>query len=104
LSRKLKLNVVKRLTLRKNKMKVTIDGQAIEVEPGTTILQAARMIGGESVPPAMCYYSKLEGSGGKCRCCLVEVAKGSDADSRPMPKLMACVTGCICGGQQQIFG
>jgi NADH dehydrogenase/NADH:ubiquinone oxidoreductase subunit G len=26
----------------KNKMKVTIDGQAIEVEPGTTILQAAR--------------------------------------------------------------
>jgi NADH-quinone oxidoreductase subunit G len=27
-------------------MKVTIDGQAIEVEPGTTILQAA--IGGES--------------------------------------------------------
>jgi NADH-quinone oxidoreductase subunit G len=38
-------------------MKVTIDGQAIEVEPGTTILQAARM-SGESVPPAMCYYSK----------------------------------------------
>jgi NADH dehydrogenase/NADH:ubiquinone oxidoreductase subunit G len=31
-------------------MKVTIDGQAIEVEPGTTILQAARMIGGESAP------------------------------------------------------
>jgi NADH dehydrogenase/NADH:ubiquinone oxidoreductase subunit G len=24
-------------------MKVTIDGQAIEVEPGTTILQAARI-------------------------------------------------------------
>jgi NADH-quinone oxidoreductase subunit G len=47
------------------------------------------MIGGESVPPAMCYYSKLEGSVGKCRCCLVEVAKGSEAD--PMPKLMASV-------------
>ena len=79
-------------------MKVTIDGQAIEVEPGTTILQAARMIGGESVPPAMCYYSKLKGSGGKCRCCLVEVAKGSEADPRPMPKLMAsCVTGCMDG-------
>ena len=40
-------------------MKVTIDGQEIEVAPGTTILQAARMIGGEVVPPAMCYYSKL---------------------------------------------
>lgn len=79
-------------------MKVTIDGQAIEVEPGTTILQAARMIGGESVPPAMCYYSKLKGSGGKCRCCLVEVAKGSEADPRPMPKLVAsCVTGCQDG-------
>ena len=79
-------------------MKVTIDGQSIEVEPGTTILQAARMIGGESVPPAMCYYSKLKGSGGKCRCCLVEVSKGSDADTRPMPKLMAsCVTGVMDG-------
>ncbi|MBW3520289.1 2Fe-2S iron-sulfur cluster-binding protein [Flavobacterium sp. NKUCC04_CG] len=79
-------------------MKVTIDGHEIEVEPGTTILQAARMIGGESVPPAMCYYSKLKGSGGKCRCCLVEVAKGSEADPRPMPKLMAsCVTGVMDG-------
>ncbi|KAF2520176.1 2Fe-2S iron-sulfur cluster binding domain-containing protein [Flavobacterium salilacus subsp. salilacus] len=79
-------------------MKVTIDGQSIEVEPGTTILQAARMIGGESVPPAMCYYSKLKGSGGKCRCCLVEVSKGSEADPRPMPKLMAsCVTGVMDG-------
>ncbi len=79
-------------------MKVTIDGQEIEVAPGTTILQAARMIGGESVPPAMCYYSKLKGSGGKCRCCLVEVSKGSEADPRPMPKLMAsCVTGVMDG-------
>jgi NADH-quinone oxidoreductase subunit G len=79
-------------------MKVTIDGQEIEVAPGTTILQAARMIGGESVPPAMCYYSKLKGTGGKCRCCLVDVTKGSEADPRPMPKLMAsCVTGCQDG-------
>ena len=79
-------------------MKVTIDGQEIEVAAGTTILQAARMIGGESVPPAMCYYSKLKGTGGKCRCCLVDVTKGSEADPRPMPKLMAsCVTGCQDG-------
>lgn len=69
-------------------MKVTIDGQEIEVEAGTTILQAARMIGGESVPPAMCYYSKLKGTGGKCRCCLVDVTKGSEADPRPMPNLL----------------
>ncbi|WP_060875506.1 2Fe-2S iron-sulfur cluster-binding protein [Myroides odoratus] len=79
-------------------MKVTIDGHEIEVEPGTSILQAARMIGGESVPPAMCYYSKLEGTGGKCRACLVEVSKGSEADPRPMPKLMAsCKTGVMDG-------
>ena len=79
-------------------MKVTIDNQEIEVAPGTTILQAARMIGGESVPPAMCYYSKLQGTGGKCRCCLVDVTKGSEADPRPMPKLVAsCVTGCQDG-------
>ncbi|HNP33105.1 MAG TPA: 2Fe-2S iron-sulfur cluster-binding protein [Flavobacterium sp.] len=79
-------------------MKVTIDGHEIEVEPGTTILQAARKIGGEVVPPAMCYYSKLKGTGGKCRCCLVDVTKGSEADPRPMPKLVAsCVTGCQDG-------
>lgn len=79
-------------------MKVTIDGHEVEVEPGTSILQAARMIGGESVPPAMCYYSKLEGTGGKCRACLVEVSKGSEADPRPMPKLMAsCKTGVMEG-------
>lgn len=79
-------------------MKVTIDGHTIEVEPGTTILQAARMIGGASVPPTMCYYSKLKDCGGKCRCCLVEVTKGSERDPRPMPKLQpSCVTGAQDG-------
>jgi NADH-quinone oxidoreductase subunit G len=70
-------------------LKVTIDNKVIEVEDGTTILQAARLIGGDIVPPAMCYYSKLEGSGGKCRTCLVKVAQGSAKDPRPMPKLVA---------------
>jgi NADH-quinone oxidoreductase subunit G len=69
--------------------KVTIDNITIEVEAGTTILQAARKIGGDVVPPAMCYYTRLEGSGGKCRTCLVKVAAGSAADPRPMPKLVA---------------
>ncbi len=79
-------------------LKVTIDNITLEVEPGTTILQAARKIGGEVVPPAMCYYSKLKGSGGKCRTCLVEVSKGSNADPRPMPKLVAsCRTGIMDG-------
>ncbi len=71
------------------KVKVTIDNQTIEVEEGTTILQAARMIGGKVVPPAMCYHSKLKGSGGKCRTCMVKVIQGSAKDPRPMPKLVA---------------
>jgi NADH-quinone oxidoreductase subunit G len=70
-------------------LKVTIDNIEVEVEEGTTIMNAARQIGGSVVPPAMCYYSKLEGSGGKCRTCLVKVAQGSSRDPRPMPKLVA---------------
>ncbi|MEO6997305.1 MAG: 2Fe-2S iron-sulfur cluster-binding protein [Terracoccus sp.] len=78
--------------------KVTIDGVTIDVPQGTTILNAARLIGPEVAPPAMCYYSKLEGSGGKCRTCLVEVASGSTADPRSMPKLVAsCRTNVMDG-------
>lgn len=77
---------------------VTIDNITLEVKPGTSILTAARQIGGDVTPPAMCYYSKLEGSGGKCRTCLVEVAAGSTADPRPMPKLVAsCRTNVMDG-------
>ncbi|RYF72622.1 MAG: 2Fe-2S iron-sulfur cluster binding domain-containing protein, partial [Cytophagaceae bacterium] len=64
-------------------VKVTVDGIEVEVEPGTTILQAARKIGPEVAPPAMCYYEPLKGSGGKCRACLVRVAAGSAKDPRP---------------------
>ncbi|WP_430405011.1 2Fe-2S iron-sulfur cluster-binding protein [Fluviicola sp.] len=79
-------------------VKVIIDDIEVEVEPGTTILNAARKIGGDVVPPAMCYYSKLEGSGGKCRTCLVEVAAGSTADPRPMPKLVASCSTPVMDG------
>jgi NADH-quinone oxidoreductase subunit G len=76
-----------------NLIKVTIDGVQIEVPQGTSILQAARQIGPEVAPPAMCYYKPLEKSGGKCRACLVKVAQGSERDPRPMPKLVAsCIT------------
>src|SRR5215211_5103020 len=82
----------------KQLFKVTVDNITIDVPAGTTILNAARQIGGEVTPPAMCYYSKLEGSGGKCRTCLVEVSKGSEKDPRPMPKLVAsCRTGVMDG-------
>lgn len=85
-----------------DKIKVTIDGIPVEVEAGTSILNAARQIGGDIVPPAMCYYSKLEGSGGKCRTCLVKVSKGSEKDPRPMPKLVAsCRTNVMDGMEVQ---
>jgi len=78
--------------------KVTIDNITIDVPPGTTVLNAARQIGGDVAPPAMCYYSKLQGSGGKCRTCLVEVAAGSTADPRPMPKLVASCRTTVMDG------
>lgn len=79
-------------------IKVTIDDIEIEVEPGTTILNAARKVGGEIVPPAMCYYSKLEGTGGKCRTCLVEVAAGSAQNPNPMPKLVPSCSTLVADG------
>lgn len=82
------------------KFKITVDGQTVEVPAGTTILEAARLIGGPSVPPAMCYYKPLEASGGRCRTCLVEVSKGSEADPRPMPKLVASCRTLVMDGME----
>jgi NADH-quinone oxidoreductase subunit G len=79
---------------------VTIDGVTVEVDAGTTILNAARKIGGDLVPPAMCYYSKLEGSGGKCRVCLVEISKGSAHNPNPMPKLQASCCTPVADGME----
>src|SRR5689334_15128291 len=78
--------------------KVTIDNITIEVPAGTSILQAAREIGGDVAPPAMLYYSMLKASG--CICCSLpaELAAGSTADPRPMPKLVAsCRTNVMDG-------
>jgi NADH-quinone oxidoreductase subunit G len=80
--------------------KVKIDGFEVEVADGTTILQAARQIGGDIVPPAMCYYTTLQGSGGKCRTCLVKVTKGSEKDPRPMPKLVASCQTAVMDGME----
>ncbi|HMG15702.1 MAG TPA: 2Fe-2S iron-sulfur cluster-binding protein [Saprospiraceae bacterium] len=78
--------------------KVTIDNISIEVPDGTTILQAARMIGGDVVPPAMCYYTNLKTSGGYCRTCIVKVEQGSAKDPRPMPKpVISCRTTVMDG-------
>lgn len=85
-------------------MKVTIDGVEIDVPKGTTILQAARMIGPSVAPPAMCYYSKLKTSGGYCRTCIVKVTQGSAANPNPMPKPVAsCRTEVMDGMVVQNF-
>jgi NADH-quinone oxidoreductase subunit G len=79
-------------------VKITIDGIEMEVPEGTTILNAARQIGGDVVPPAMCYYTSLKDSGGKCRVWLVRVSQTSTKDPRPMPKLVAsCRTNVMDG-------
>ncbi|CAA7625822.1 NADH-quinone oxidoreductase subunit NuoG [Magnetospirillum sp. UT-4] len=52
--------------------KLTIDGREIEVEAGTTILQAAEHLGIEI--PRFCYHERLA-IAGNCRMCLVEVEK-----------------------------
>lgn len=63
-------------------VELTIDGRKVTVEPGTTILQAARQAGVEV--PVLCYFAHTT-SNGLCRLCVVEVegAKGLQA---------ACVT------------
>lgn len=52
--------------------KITIDGYEIEVPAGSTIIQAAEMLGKEV--PHFCYHSRLK-IAGNCRMCLVEVEK-----------------------------
>ncbi len=85
-------------------MKVTIDGIEIDVPKGTTILQAARMIGPKVAPPAMCYYTNLKTSGGYCRTCIVKVTKGSTANPTPMPKPVAsCRTEVMEGMEVQVY-
>lgn len=82
--------------------KVTIDGHEIEVPKGTTILQAARMLGPEVAPPAMCYYSKLEVSGGYCRTCIVRVTKMNTQNPNPMPKPVASCRTEVMDGMEVV--
>ena len=62
-------------------VKLTVDGQEIQAEPGTLVINAAKQAGIEI--PAFCYYEgySLQAA---CRMCLVEVEKA--------PKMMAACT------------
>src|SRR5215471_16606637 len=50
--------------------KLTVNGQEIEVPPGSTVLQACEQAGAEI--PRFCYHERLS-IAGNCRMCLVEV-------------------------------
>ena len=67
--------------------KITIDGQQIEVEKGTRVIQAAEQLGIDL--PRYCYHPGLS-IVGQCRICLDEIGK--------MPKLqVACYTQVVDG-------
>lgn len=55
-----------------NLAEVWVDNKRVEVEPGTTILEAAAKVGVEI--PRFCYHERLSVAG-NCRMCLVEVEK-----------------------------
>jgi NADH-quinone oxidoreductase subunit G len=53
--------------------KIKIDGQELDIENGTTLLQACEIAGAEV--PRFCYHERLS-IAGNCRMCLVEVKGG----------------------------
>ncbi|OQV22638.1 NADH-ubiquinone oxidoreductase 75 kDa subunit, mitochondrial [Hypsibius exemplaris] len=55
-----------------NRVELFIDDKRVLCEPGTTVLQAAAMVGVEI--PRFCYHDRLS-IAGNCRMCLVEVEK-----------------------------
>ncbi|MBN1756157.1 FAD-dependent oxidoreductase [bacterium] len=57
---------------------LTIDGKKVEVEEGTSVLQAAEKVGVKI--PTLCYHKALPAYGA-CRLCIVEVSQGEGARS-----------------------
>lgn len=57
---------------KQNLAELWVDNKRVEVEPGTTILEAAAKVGVEI--PRFCYHERLSVAG-NCRMCLVEVEK-----------------------------
>uniref|UniRef100_A0A3B4AA53 2Fe-2S ferredoxin-type domain-containing protein n=1 Tax=Periophthalmus magnuspinnatus TaxID=409849 RepID=A0A3B4AA53_9GOBI len=53
-------------------VEVFVDGKPVEVEPGTTVLQACEKAGIQI--PRFCYHERLSVAG-NCRMCLVEIEK-----------------------------
>jgi len=68
-------------------IELNIDGNTIQVQPGTTVMEAA--LSNEIDIPRICYHPELSISGG-CRLCLVEV------EGRPFP-MASCGLQCENG-------
>ena len=68
-------------------MRVVIDGRPLEVEPGTTVLEAVRALGLQV--PTLC-YDERQAPFGACRVCMV----GMEGAPGPVP---ACTTPCRDG-------
>ena len=62
-----------------NKIKVTVDGIDVMVEPGSSVLQACELVGVEI--PRFCFHERLMVSG-NCRMCLVEIEKQIKCDKK----------------------
>ncbi|HEX8988639.1 MAG TPA: NADH-quinone oxidoreductase subunit NuoG, partial [Rhodocyclaceae bacterium] len=67
-------------------MNVEIDGKALQVAPGATVIQAAHQAG--VYIPHFCYHKKLS-IAANCRMCLVEIEVGGRPFPKPVP---ACAT------------
>jgi formate dehydrogenase major subunit len=70
-------------------IRVTVDGQELDVDPGTTVLEAVRTLGG--TVPTLCFDDR-QAAFGACRVCLV----GVQGAPGPIP---ACTTPCRDGMQ-----
>jgi NADH-quinone oxidoreductase subunit G len=70
---------------------IEIDGKALSVAEGTTVLNAARAAG--VYIPHFCYHKKLS-IAASCRMCLVEVEQGGKPFPKPLP---ACSTTVASG-------
>ena len=68
-------------------MKVTVDGHELEVEPGTTVLEAARAAGRDV--PTLCFDDRMTPFGA-CRVCMV----GVEGAAAP---IASCTTPCRDG-------
>ena len=69
-------------------LNLKINGIAVEIEEGATVLEAARKAGIEI--PTLCYMKEINEIGA-CRICMVEVQEMRGADLGPARMVTACV-------------